>query len=361
MARQRRGLRTGYTTGSCAAAAAKAAATALRSQVAVADVEITLPGGGTASLAVHKCTFSSEQADCCVIKDAGDDPDVTHGAEICARVRWKDEAGIVIDRGEGVGVVTRPGLGLELGSPAINPVPRKMITYSVEEVISGGLDRGVEVVISVPKGAELAKKTLNERLGIVGGISILGTTGIVRPFSTSAYKACIVQALNVAVANGCQRVVLTTGGRTEKHAQRILDLPEEAFIQMGDFVGFSLRQCAVKGLRDVALVVMIGKLSKIAAGNFQTHVSHSRVDAGFLGRVGSECGLAPALVEEIAGSNTARHFSEMLPEAEAGRVFQRLCQLAASQCREHAGNRLDVECILVGFDGRVLGRARAGE
>ncbi|MDP2661569.1 MAG: cobalt-precorrin-5B (C(1))-methyltransferase [Dehalococcoidia bacterium] len=358
MAKQKSELKTGYTTGSCAAAAAKAATIALMSQTPVDEVEITLPGGGVARLIVEKCTFSGDQAHCCVIKDAGDDPDVTHGAEICATVRRTGRPGIAISRGEGVGTVTKPGLGLEVGSPAINPVPRKMIEYSVAEAMAGDKEQGVEVVISAPKGAELAKRTLNERLGIIGGISILGTTGIVKPFSTAAYRACITQGLKVAKANGCETVVLTTGGRTEKYAQRIMDLPDEAFIQMGDFVGFTLRQCVAKGIRNVVVVAMMGKLSKIAAGNLQTHVSHSRVDAGFLAGLALECGISPTLVEEMRGSNTARHFSEMLPEKEADRVFERLCELACFQSRSHAGVQLRVECILVGFDGQVLGRAR---
>ncbi len=359
MAKQKSELRTGYTTGSCAAAAAKAAAMSLRSQERVDVVEIILPGGGVARFVVEKCTFSEDQAFCCVIKDAGDDPDVTHGAEICATVGWTGRPGIAIDRGEGVGTVTKPGLGLEVGFPAINPIPRKMIEYSVAEALGRDRERGLEVVISAPKGAELAKKTLNERLGIMGGISILGTTGIVKPFSTAAYRACITQGLKVAKANGCETVVLTTGGRTEKYAQRILDLPVEAFIQMGDFVGFTLSQCVSKGIRNVVIVAMMGKLSKIAAGNLQTHVSHSRVDAGFLAEVAQGCGVSPTLVDQIRESNTARHVSEMLPEREAHRVFERLCELACLQSLSHAHAALQIECVLVGFDGQVLGRARA--
>lgn len=352
-------LRTGYTTGACAAAAAKAAALALKTQEGVNAVEITLPAGGIAAFRVAKCTLGANYAECSVTKDGGDDPDATHGAEIRAAVRWVEESGLAILGGEGVGLVTKPGLGLDVGSPAINPVPRKMITRSVNEAIGDEpATRGLEVSISVPRGAELAKRTLNERLGIVGGISILGTTGIVKPFSTSAYKACIVQALNVALARGCTTVVLTTGGRTEKFAQAAFSLPEEAFIQMGDFAGFALTQSANKGIKGVAIVAMIGKLSKIAAGDFQTHVSHSRVDTNFLAEVASSCGLEPSTLAGIRASNTARHFAETLPDGVAARVFTRLCELASMRCREHVKGRLGVECLLVGFDGQVLGRAR---
>lgn len=361
MGQAKKGLRTGYTTGSCAAAAAKAAAVALRTQRAVQAIEITLPAGEIVEFKVKHCDLDVSQALCSVVKDAGDDPDVTNGAEIAATVRWSGRPGLTIDRGEGVGLVTKPGLELEVGSPAINLVPKKMISYSVQEGLGGDLsDRGVEVIISVPNGAKLAKKTLNERLGIVGGISILGTTGIVKPFSTSAYKACIVQALNVALANGCTKVVLTTGGRTEKYAQRILSLPDEAFIQMGDFAGFSLRQCAAKGFGEVTIVAMIGKLTKIAAGSFQTHVSRSRVDAGFLAGLAASCGLPVGVVEQAKASNTARHFSEILSEEQAGCVYTRMCEIAAGRCTEYMEGSLAVECILVGFDGQVLGRRRSG-
>lgn len=358
-ARPKAPLRTGYTTGSCAAAAAKAATIALRSQRPVSSVEIRLPGGETAQFDVPKCEVSVGQAECCIIKDAGDDPDVTHGAEIWASVRWLDRPGLVISGGTGVGVVTKPGLGLEPGSPAINPVPRRMINYSVEEALGEGQGRGVEILISVPKGVDLARKTLNERLGIVGGISILGTTGIVRPFSTSAYKACIVQALNVALAGGSQHVVLTTGGRTEKAAQRLVELPPEAFIQMGDYVGFTLKQSASKGISKITIVAMIGKLTKIAAGVSQTHASRSRVDADFLAAVALECGLPSERVEQVRESNTARHFSEILNGEEARPVYERLCHLAAEQCHAHGGGKLTVDCFLVDFDGQVLARGRA--
>lgn len=360
MGKSKKELRTGYTTGACAAAAAKAATEALVIQRVVDTVEITLPAGELARFQVRTCIFGASQARCSIIKDAGDDPDVTHGAEIRATVRWTESPGLTIDRGEGVGLATKPGLGLDIGAPAINPVPRRMITYSVEDVIGGELAvRGLEVTISVPGGTEMAKKTLNQRLGIVGGISILGTTGIVKPFSTSAYKACIIQALDVAIANGCTRVVLTTGGRTEKFAQRVLSLPQEAFIQMGDFVGFTLRRCAARGIREVVIAAMIGKLSKIAAGNFQTHVGHSRVDTDFLASVAASCGASPTLADEIRRANTARHFSEIVLQNGASQVLSSICQLASRNSHAHAQGKVAVECILAGFNGQILSRARA--
>src|SRR5919107_2657234 len=231
-------LRTGWTTGTCAAAAAKAAAEALVSGEAQEEVEIQLPRKGEEKrvrFAVEQCAVGEAWAEAVVVKDAGDDPDVTHGAHLTARVSWREGVGIELDRGEGVGAVTKPGLGLPVGGPAINEVPRRMISYSVEEVIDPD-ERGLRVVISVPGGEKMAEKTTNARLGIVGGISILGTTGIVRPFSTAAYRASVTQQIDVAAAQGASTVVLATGSRSERAAMRLRpDLPEVCFVEVGDY------------------------------------------------------------------------------------------------------------------------------
>ena len=356
--RPNRALRTGYTTGACAAAAAKAAAQVLLAQQRVEQVEIPLPSGRRVTFPVGRCEIRPDSACCSVVKDAGDDPDVTDGAEIRAAVSWIEGDGVVVEGGEGVGVVTKPGLGLPVGVAAINPVPRQMIAIAVAEALGPTVPgRGVRVVITVPAGEAIARRTLNRRLGIVGGISILGTTGIVVPFSASAYTASIAQALGVAVAAGCREVVLTTGRRTERFGQGLLDLPEEAFIQVGDFIGFALEECARRGLQRATLCLMIGKLSKIAAGHLQTHVNNSRVEQAFLAQVAAECGASPATVEAISGANTSRHFAEIALERGATAVFGRLCQLAAERCHAHVGGNLSVECILVDFTGAALGRA----
>src|SRR5215208_964235 len=219
-------LRTGWTTGTCAAAAAKAAASALASGRPQARVDVKLPGKGRkrrVEFEVERCDLSDSWAEAVVIKDAGDDPDVTDGAHLTARVSWREEQGLGLDRGDGVGIVTKPGLGLPVGGPAINAVPRRMISYSVEEVLDPQ-EHGVRVVISVPGGEKMAEKTTNARLGIVGGISILGTTGIVRPFSTAAWAASVVQAIDVMGAQRHKTFVLSTGGLTERAA--ILLLPD---------------------------------------------------------------------------------------------------------------------------------------
>ena len=364
MAVKRRGLRKGWTTGSCAAAAAKAAAHLLVGQEPVVTVEIGLPIGQRATFSVHRQERGDGWAACSIIKDAGDDPDVTHGAEICSRVAWSREPGLHLRAGPGVGTVTRPGIGLPVGDPAINPVPRQMIAAALGEVIEVGVGgRGVEVIVSVPGGEELAKKTLNPRIGILGGISILGTTGIVRPFSTAAYRASVGQAIGVAAANGCREVAMTTGGKTERFAMKLFPrLPEVAFIEMGDFLGYALKACVRAGINKAILVAMIGKLSKMATGTMQTHAAGSSVDLDFLADVAGRCGASEAAQAEIRASTMARRFSEIANEQGFTGVFDLLCQMVCEHARRHVRGALAIECVLVDFDqGIPWGRASTGE
>ena len=303
-------LRSGWTTGTCSAAAAKAATTALLTQQPQAQVDVVLPDDRLVSFAVDRCDVTAESAEAVVVKDAGDDPDVTHGAHLTATVRWASGPGLQLDGGVGVGVVTKPGLGLEVGGPAINPVPRQMIRENVGHVVD--LDaRGVRVTISVPDGERRARKTTNARLGILGGISILGTTGVVRPFSTESWRASVVQAVSVMAAQGEPTLVLATGGRTEKAAIRMLpDVAEVCFVEVGDFTGAALRKAVDEGLRDVVFVGMAGKLTKLASGVLMTHYTKSRVDTGVLVEVTGALSDDPVLLAGVAGANTARHAYE---------------------------------------------------
>ena len=350
--KRRKGLRTGYTTGACAAAAAQAAAQALLSQAKVRHVEILLPVGETVRFAVHSCSFSAASARCSIVKDAGDDPDVTHGAEIVAEVFRNKEKKIRIRGGEGVGVVTKPGLGLEIGGPAINPVPMRMIEEAVTAVL--GRRTGIDVVISVPKGEALAKKTLNARLGIVGGISILGTRGTVIPYSTSAYKKCVAQSISVAAACGAKVLVLTTGGRTEKAARKIFKFREEAFVQMGDFVAYAMKEAVQAGFRKVRVVGMFGKMSKIALGFGQTHARVSKLRMDLPALWARETGMPEEMERKISRANTARHVFELMPEKFIGAYACRLCKEAAHRCREMGDGKLEVECVLVDYEGKAV-------
>src|SRR5437764_7421137 len=248
--RDPRGRREGFTTGTAAAAAARAACLVLLDRGWPETVAVRLPVGRVLEIPVNTLEWTGQEASAGVVKDAGDDPDVTHGAEIFATVRRVSEPGIHLRGGVGVGVVTQRGLELPVGSPAINPVPQRMIRQAVAEVLgSEQPDPGVEVTISVPNGEELARRTFNGRIGIVGGISILGTTGIVRALSTAAWRASVLQAIDVAAANSVRHIVLSTGGRTERFARQLYpQLSELAFVEMGIFTGASLQRAAERGV-----------------------------------------------------------------------------------------------------------------
>jgi cobalt-precorrin-5B (C1)-methyltransferase len=346
-------LRTGWTTGTCAAAAAKAAAEALLTGELQDRVDVRLPKKGDerrVPFEVERCEVGDGWAEAVVVKDAGDDPDVTHGAHLTARVSWKEEPGIEFDRGEGVGVVTKPGLGLPVGGPAINEVPRRMISYSVAEALDLG-ERGVRVVISVPGGEKMAEKSTNARLGIVGGISILGTTGIVRPFSTAAWAASVLQAIDVMGAQGHGTFVLSTGGLTEKAAMRLLPhLEEVCFIEVGDFTGQAIKRAIKNGLERGFFVGMAGKLTKLAAGVMMTHWTRSKVDNELLAEITREAGGPPELVEEIKEANTARHAYELWRASGLGKAPYLLCERVAENLREYAEGKLEIHAIMVDFD-----------
>jgi cobalt-precorrin-5B (C1)-methyltransferase len=353
-------LRTGYTTGTTATAATKGALYALMNGKPMEQVTVSLPKGKRATLRIAWTKSENNgRITCAAIKDGGDDPDATHGAEICSTVSFSENTGqIKIEGGKGVGRVTKPGLGLEIGKAAINPTPLKMLEQAVSEVAGHQLERrGVNVVISVPNGEEIAKKTDNPRLGILGGISILGTTGLVLPYSTASFAASIRQGVDVATAMGADTVVLTTGGRSEDSAKELFKLPDHCFIQMGDFAGYSIKQCANKmTIRHVIIAGFIGKLTKIAMGVKQTHVAGSHVDTEFMARLAAECKAPQNVVEEISSANTARHVSEIIKKNNIVSYYDRVCKRVSEQMHEHAKGQLQIEVILFEFDGTVIGR-----
>jgi cobalt-precorrin-5B (C1)-methyltransferase len=350
-------LRKGWTTGTCSAAAAKAASVALKTGVIPHEVEVPLPKGDQRPrFAVERCELRADEAKAVVVKDAGDDPDVTHGAHLTATVRRRAASpGIALHGGSGVGVVTKPGLGLPVGGPAINDGPRRQIRAAVGEVFD--LEReGVDVTISVPGGEKMARRTTNPRLGIVGGISILGTTGIVRPFSTAAWRASVGQAIDVMRAQGQREFVLTTGGRTERAARRLRpELDEVCFIEVGDFTGYALKRAATLGFERVLFVGMAGKLAKLAAGIMMTHWTRSKVDPLLLAEITRAAGADEALVAEVAQANTGRHAYELWEQAgllrAAGDV---LCGLVAQNLAQYVGGRLEAHALMVDFDGRAV-------
>jgi cobalt-precorrin-5B (C1)-methyltransferase len=351
------GLRKGWTTGSCSAAAAKAAVVALRTGRAPETVEVPLLRSSKRhEFPVESCTVDGGRAVAVVVKDAGDDPDVTHGAHLTATATRRAEPGLELVAGRGVGVVTKPGLGLPVGGPAINAGPREQILRAVGEAMHLGSE-GVRVEISVPGGEKMARRTTNGRLGIVGGISILGTTGIVRPFSTAAWRASVGQAIDVIAAQGQGEVVLTTGGRTERAAMELLPrLEDVAFIEVGDFTGYALKHSIRRGLERCFFVGMAGKLSKLAAGILMTHWTRSKVDLGLLAELTREAGGDEPLVRAVAAANTARHAYELWHSAGLDAAGDGLCREARDNLARHVEGRLEVHVVLVDFDdGRVAG------
>lgn len=353
-------LKTGYTTGTSATAATKAALFTLIYSEEVFETDVILPKGRIVKLKIAwtRIDETKRSVTCAVIKDGGDDPDVTHGTEICSTVSFNSYKGeISINGGIGVGRVTRPGLGLEIGSAAINPVPKKMLENVIKEVGAKILEeKGITVIISVPKGAKIAKKTDNPRLGIIGGISILGTTGIVFPYSTASFAASIRQSLDVAITLGALTVVLTTGGRSEDFAKGLFqDIPDYAFVQMGDFSGYTVKQCTKRSLKKVIIAGFIGKLTKIAMGIKQTHVRGSHVSLDFMARIASTCTTSEKIINEIKNANTARHVSEIIMNYNIPRFFDVICENVFKQMFSHADKQLEIIVIMFDFDGGVCG------
>jgi cobalt-precorrin-5B (C1)-methyltransferase len=364
---RKRKLRSGYTTGTCAAAAAKSAALTLLGQTPDA-VGVSLPFGGKASIAVTECRKRGVQGYAAVVKDAGDDPDVTNGAIIGAELDFiiargtaaRGSVPVMLHGGKGVGLVTRPGLAVRKGAPAINPVPRAMIRRAIREAIAEAGEpprslKAVEVTIFVPDGEALAHKTFNPRLGILGGISILGTTGIVKPFSHQAYKETIALALNIARASGCTELVLSTGGQSERLAMtRLSSLCGESFIQMGDYVGFALAQALGHGFRRITVAAFMGKLTKIAAGAAYTHAGSVPLEVSFVAALGERLGLGAALLRKIEGSVTVRGILEILLRHKSHALIDALCERAIEELYAMTGGKGTISVLLFAFDGRLL-------
>ena len=343
-------LRSGYTTGACATACTKAALQALLRQEAVTEVTITLPGGEVVEFALHSCAYDAQQARCATFKDAGDDPDVTHGAEISATVSLNDTGEVVFLPGEGVGTVTLPGLAIAVGEPAINPVPRQMMRAVVAEVLAAeGADAaGVRISVAVAGGAQLAQRTLNGRLGIVGGISILGTTGIVKPFSAEAYVASIVQGIDVALANGLTEVVINSGGKSEKLLRHLFGhLPAVGFIQYGNWIGETLEKIAASPLASFTMGIMLGKAVKLAQGALNTHSNQSSWDRDWVAALAAEAGYAPARCAAIAQLTLASGLTELFPFAADEPFYAVLARHCHATIRTVTGPR---PCRLVLID-----------
>ena len=352
-----RGNRTGFSTGANSAAAAAAATLGLVHGRVPEFVDCVLPNTQRVRFAITDGWTDGQRARAVSIKDAGDDPDATNGARLTVEVeRLPGAAGqIVLRGGPGVGVVTKSGLGLEVGGPAINPVPRRNIGDNVRAAGSPILEAGdgIAVTISVPGGDEMAKKTLNARLGILGGISILGTTGIVRPYSTAAFRASVVQAVDVAANQGQTSVVFTTGGRTEKCAMRCFpQLDEACFVQMGDFVKAAFQTAVKQQMRHIVVGAMVGKLTKIAQGLSVTHAWREEIDRELIASAAAEVGAPPDLVAEIRAAETARFAAERLAELDLAVAFHRaLAERAIRSLRQRYPGPYRLTVLACNFEG----------
>jgi cobalt-precorrin-5B (C1)-methyltransferase len=359
MSPQSRPLRRGWTTGTCATAAAKAAYAALLTGEFPDPVEVTLPRGERPSFALAVSRKEGSSATAGIVKDAGDDPDVTHGALVLATVRHgAPGSGVTFRAGEGVGTVTRPGLPIAPGEPAINPVPREMIRKAVAEIAAAAHGSGdVEVEIAIPGGAALAAKTLNARLGIVGGLSILGTTGIVVPYSCSSWIHSILRGIDVARAAGLEHIAGTTGAASEAAVRKLHGLPDTALIDMGDFVGGMLKYLRRHPVPRVTIAGGVGKMTKLAQGLLDLHSKRGSVDLAALARFAAAAGGSAALTARIAASNTA---AEAFAQAAADRVALGDAVARAAQATALdvvAGSDTAIEIVLFDRDGRCVGHA----
>lgn len=351
-------LRRGWTTGACATGAVKAALSALLGDGFPDPVTITLPGGQKPMFPLAREAMGEGWAEAGIVKDAGDDPDVTHGALVWARVApGQRGSGVRFAAGDGVGMVTKPGLPLAVGEPAINPVPRRMMTEVVNELSAAhGVAPDFTLTIGIENGAALAEKTWNPRLGIVGGLSVLGTTGIVVPYSCAAWIHSIQRGVDVARAMGLTHVVGSTGDASEKAAMRRLKLPIEAYLDMGDFVGGLLKYLRTHPVPDVTIAGGFGKISKLAGGALDLHSGRSQVDVESLANHMRALGASASIVGEVAAAGSAN--AALLAAAEwRDRLADRVAGAARIAAQGVVGEAARVHILIVDRAGDVLGES----
>ncbi|MFA7553302.1 MAG: cobalt-precorrin-5B (C(1))-methyltransferase [Spongiibacteraceae bacterium] len=347
-------LRSGLTTGSCATACSLAAATLLLENKVVNSCDIKLPKGKMVNLKLEECRRLSDiSAYASTIKDAGDDPDATHGATIFSIATLNNNIGIEFSAAEGVGTVTREGLMLAVGEPAINPVPRKMITDHLQQIAHNNAYKGgFNVAIGVVNGEEIAKKTMNGRLGILGGLSILGTTGIVRPFSCAAYIASIHQGIDVAKANGVTHMAACTGNTSEIFAQQQFGLNDMSLLEMGDFVGAVFKYLKKEPIGRLSIVGGFGKISKLALGHKDLHSKKSAINFQFLADRAAELGADAAMTKAIKKANTSIETLAICNDLPLGDL---ICQHAWQHARNAIPAEIELDLWAIDRQGRQVG------
>lgn len=354
-------LKTGYTTGSCATAATKAAFTTLLTGEELSEVSITLPNGEWIKLPIDSTIVENKTVRCSVIKVSGDDPDITNGHEIVSTIKLNlSHKGVRFLQGEGVGTITLPGLGLPIGEPAINRTPRMMIKHELYKVMRHyqdrlpfGLKTGIDVTISVPDGRQLATKTFNPKLGIVDGISIIGTSGIVKPFSSEAFIASIRREMQVAKALGCQHVVINSGAKSERFVKQLYsELPNQGFIHYGNFIGETIKIASELGMKKLTLGIMLGKAVKLAEGYLDTHSKKVVMNKEFLKNIAKDANCSISTIVAIDTITMARQLWDIVPEEE--KLF---FSFILKKCNEVCSPLFldgELEVILIDEDGKMI-------
>jgi cobalt-precorrin-5B (C1)-methyltransferase len=350
-----RELRRGWTTGACATAAAKASYIGLMSGQIPSEVEITLPGGQTPIFLVNDSRISTTGSMAAIEKDAGDDPDVTHGSIIRVTIRAAEK--LIFKAGHGVGKVTKPGLPIEVGEPAINPGPRKMIEQNLQIVADEyGVKLNIEIEISIDNGAALAKKTWNPRLGILGGLSILGTTGIVIPYSCAAWIASIHQGIDVARAVGTKHVAACTGKTSEEAVTALYGFDPSEILDMGDFVGGTIKYLQTHPIPRVTIASGFGKVSKLAAGHMDLHSKRSQVDPKFIASVAAEGGVNKNICDQISKAESAGNIIELI-EKNNLKLGDYIAKTAQAIVNKKIRNYVDIEVLVYNRKGVQIGHA----
>ena len=353
-------MRTGFATSACAATAAAAALRALITKEVVQSITIDLPAMKDIAFEVVRCEHHEDTVLCGVLKDAGDDPDVTNGIEVQTIVKRNTQKNQRILGGEGVGIVTLPGLPVDVGEAAINPGPRRLILKIFRkemERLQLTKDRGFDITIIIPKGKEIAKQTMNAKLGIIDGISILGTDGLVRPYSAPAFRTSLFYELRVAHEKGCKSVALTTGKRSSAYLAEILQKNNNLeMIDVGDELGYPMEQAVKMGFRHIMIGGMIGKLSKVARGRFQTHVKDGEIDFDFLSSLAQQCGAGKETCTNIRTARTAYQVQGWLKEENIA-IEPLICKYAVQQISTHFDHGVTVSVWLFSLKGEQLGYA----
>lgn len=352
---ERKELAHGFTSGACATIAAKAALKLLLGEELQQKESIVLPDGGICEMQLSQNRLGEDVAICSVVKNSGDDPDITDGMEIGVCLKWNDSNDIRFVKGEGVGTVTLNGLGIPLGEPAVNPVPRKMIAFEIEQILEEyDCKRGLDVSVFVPVGKKLGAKTFNPKLGIVDGISIIGTSGRIKPYSLEAYVQTIQKQLDLAVLNGNKHIVVNSGGRSERYLkEKFPELGDLAFLQYGNFIGEMLTTIKGSGVEKVSMGIMTGKAVKLAAGHLDTHSKKVVLDTEFLQALARDCKYPDAIIQKIGEIKMGRELEELFSFSEEEVFFKALKNKCIAVC-QHLIEDCNFELILISNRGDIV-------